>query len=222
MTCRLLCRKRWQCALSKGAVLNGSGRVVRGGSWINNPRNCRTTYRNRNDPDERNDNTGFRLVSLSCCLALPARSWSLILGIPAFTDAGSSVRGSPGAVPELSGLYPGSRIYVTGPCGAGRQRRQIRNPNTETRDRHSAAFGRSQRMYSHKGTKITKKSGVEMVSHLCGFVALCENQVFVFQGLVFLYIQNLRKNTRSEQVVVRRTTIQNGLRPGAGVSILGA
>jgi hypothetical protein len=32
---------------------------------------------------------------------------------------------------------------------------------------------------SHKATKITKKSAAETVSHLRGFVASCENQVFV-------------------------------------------
>jgi len=37
-------------------------RVVRGGSWINNPRNLRCANRNRNDPDNRNNNLGFRLV----------------------------------------------------------------------------------------------------------------------------------------------------------------
>jgi len=42
-----------------------------------------------------------------------------------------------------------------------------------------------------------------MSPRLCGFVALCESQVFVFQGLVFLSIQNLRKKTRLEQVVAR-------------------
>ncbi|MEF8732314.1 MAG: SUMF1/EgtB/PvdO family nonheme iron enzyme [Candidatus Accumulibacter meliphilus] len=39
-----------------------SGKVVRGGSW-NNPRNnARCAYRNRNDPDNRNNNIGFRVV----------------------------------------------------------------------------------------------------------------------------------------------------------------
>jgi len=66
-----------------------------------------------------------------------------------------------------------------------------------------AALGRNQRMSSHQGTKITK-SAAERVSHLCGFVALCESQVFVFQGLAFPPIRNLRKKTRLEQVVVRR------------------
>ena len=34
--------------------------------------------------------------------------------------------------------------------------------------------------YSHKGTKITKKSAADFVSYLRGLVAPCENQVFVF------------------------------------------
>ncbi|KPA18957.1 Sulphatase-modifying factor domain protein [Candidatus Magnetomorum sp. HK-1] len=37
-------------------------RVLRGGSWCNNARICRAAYRNRNTPDYRFDNAGFRLV----------------------------------------------------------------------------------------------------------------------------------------------------------------
>jgi hypothetical protein len=40
---------------------NGSNRVNRGGSWNNNARNCRSANRNRNNPDNRNNNLGFRL-----------------------------------------------------------------------------------------------------------------------------------------------------------------
>ena len=36
--------------------------VLRGGSWNNNPRNCRSAYRNNNAPDNRNNNIGFRVV----------------------------------------------------------------------------------------------------------------------------------------------------------------
>ncbi|HAJ59446.1 MAG TPA: hypothetical protein DCP31_09410 [Cyanobacteria bacterium UBA8543] len=36
--------------------------MLRGGSWNNNPRNCRCAYRNRNTPDNRNNNIGFRVV----------------------------------------------------------------------------------------------------------------------------------------------------------------
>ena len=37
-------------------------RVLRGGSWNNNRNNVRAAYRNRNNPDNRNRNNGFRVV----------------------------------------------------------------------------------------------------------------------------------------------------------------
>jgi hypothetical protein len=37
-------------------------RVLRGGSWNNNARNCRSARRNRNNPANRNHNLGFRLA----------------------------------------------------------------------------------------------------------------------------------------------------------------
>ena len=40
-------------------------RVLRGGSWNNNPDNCRAANRNRNTPDNRNNNNGFRVVVVS-------------------------------------------------------------------------------------------------------------------------------------------------------------
>ncbi len=39
--------------------------VVRGGSWNNNARNCRSAYRNNNQPDNRNNNVGVRVVVFS-------------------------------------------------------------------------------------------------------------------------------------------------------------
>lgn len=34
--------------------------MLRGGSWNNNPRNVRASNRNRNEPENRNNNIGFR------------------------------------------------------------------------------------------------------------------------------------------------------------------
>jgi Sulfatase-modifying factor enzyme 1 len=46
-----------------GPGSKGSDRVIRGGSWINNARNARSAYRNWNDPGNRNNNLGFRLLN---------------------------------------------------------------------------------------------------------------------------------------------------------------
>jgi hypothetical protein len=37
--------------------------VLRGGSWNNNRDNARCAYRNDNNPDNDNDNNGFRLAT---------------------------------------------------------------------------------------------------------------------------------------------------------------
>jgi len=58
-------------------------RVVRGGSWNNNQRNARCAYRNRNIPDNFNNNLGFRVVVVSIALDLGRQT-------PLFTDAGRS------------------------------------------------------------------------------------------------------------------------------------
>jgi hypothetical protein len=46
-------------------------RVLRGGSWYNNPNNCRSAFRNRNERDNRNNNIGCRV-----CFRLHGH-WSL-------------------------------------------------------------------------------------------------------------------------------------------------
>jgi len=53
----------------------GSNRVNRGGSWNNNARNCRSENRNRNSPDNRNNNLGFR-VSLAPSVMRLLVSWN--------------------------------------------------------------------------------------------------------------------------------------------------
>ena len=39
-----------------------SARVLRGGSWNNSQDNARSEYRNNNQPHNRNNNSGFRVV----------------------------------------------------------------------------------------------------------------------------------------------------------------
>tara|TARA_B100001964_G_scaffold244304_1_gene325226 strand:- start:819 stop:2009 length:1191 start_codon:yes stop_codon:yes gene_type:complete len=46
-------------AFTRGA---GKKKVLRGGSWNNKPKNLRATNRNRNKPDKRNNNNGFRIA----------------------------------------------------------------------------------------------------------------------------------------------------------------
>ncbi|MCY4150325.1 MAG: hypothetical protein OXD44_11075 [Gammaproteobacteria bacterium] len=41
--------------------------MLRGGSWNNNPRNLRSANRNRNRPDNRNNNNGFRVARTLKC-----------------------------------------------------------------------------------------------------------------------------------------------------------
>ncbi|MBN8515425.1 MAG: SUMF1/EgtB/PvdO family nonheme iron enzyme [Candidatus Accumulibacter sp.] len=48
-------------------------RVLRGGSWNNNPRNCRAANRNNNTPDNRNNNIGFRVCRGAHIVIIPAR-----------------------------------------------------------------------------------------------------------------------------------------------------
>lgn len=45
------------------AWAKGTDRVYRGGSWDNDARNCRSAYRNRRHPDDRNSNLGLRLAA---------------------------------------------------------------------------------------------------------------------------------------------------------------
>ncbi|WP_229425770.1 SUMF1/EgtB/PvdO family nonheme iron enzyme [Lusitaniella coriacea] len=43
---------------------------MRGGSWNNNPRNCRSANRNRNNPGNRNNNIGFRVACVAASTLL--------------------------------------------------------------------------------------------------------------------------------------------------------
>jgi len=60
------CRLKWDIGsfcIPKGPHVLRKRRVLRGGSWNNNPANLRAANRNRNTPDNRNNNIGFRVSS---------------------------------------------------------------------------------------------------------------------------------------------------------------
>jgi hypothetical protein len=89
--------------------------LLRGGSWNNNPRNCRSAYRNHNQPDNANNNVGFRVV----CLPQHPSPSEPLEGIPAGAPEGSRpapvigrfrrlIRTAPGGAPPAHGLAIGA------------------------------------------------------------------------------------------------------------------
>ena len=116
-----------------------TGRVaqlLRGGSWNNNPRNCRSACRNHNQPDNANNNVGFRVV----CLPQHPSSTDPPQGIAAGDQEGSRpapvisdpdspglpracrrlIRTAPGGAPPAHGLAigSGSAPFFSLPCTA--------------------------------------------------------------------------------------------------------
>jgi len=83
----------WASPMQRIYPENGwAAQLLRGGSWNNNPRNCRLAYRNHNQPDNANANTipGFRVV----CLPQHPSPSEPPEGIPAGAPEGSKTRGS--------------------------------------------------------------------------------------------------------------------------------
>ena len=87
-------------------------RVLRGGSWNNNARNTRTANRNRNTPDNRDNNNGFRVVSSGV-------STSRVAGIarPSWPEPAGSriVRACRSAVHRAAPSRRVRHSYPTGP-----------------------------------------------------------------------------------------------------------
>ena len=59
-----------------GAPGDGVNRVNRGGSWNNDPRNCRSANRDGNEPGNRDDNLGFRVALAPAQGQGGCRSWT--------------------------------------------------------------------------------------------------------------------------------------------------
>ncbi|MEB3334456.1 MAG: hypothetical protein VKP70_05680 [Cyanobacteriota bacterium] len=73
--------------------------MLRGGSWFNEPHNCRSAYRNSNHPANHNNNVGFRV----CCLP-PAPFIARAVG---WESSGRAPRG-PDPLPRSPPAGPGS------------------------------------------------------------------------------------------------------------------
>jgi hypothetical protein len=95
--------------VSTGGAPCDDPRVWRGGFWNNNRDNARATYRNHNDPHNRNDNVGLRVVR-SSHIVIP-----LLTAQPGLYDVAWLLRACPpallarGTLPELAadhGLRP--------------------------------------------------------------------------------------------------------------------
>ncbi|MEW6078706.1 MAG: SUMF1/EgtB/PvdO family nonheme iron enzyme [Thermodesulfobacteriota bacterium] len=93
--------------------------VLRGGSWNNNDRNCRSANRNRNQPDNRNNNNGFRVVlhfpgpcgppgidGFMDPSSVAVKVLALLLRHPVFKAAGQIRTARPGGTGILRGERP--------------------------------------------------------------------------------------------------------------------
>ena len=85
----------------------GENRVLRGGSWINNGRNCRSANRNRNEPGNRNHNIGFRLSPARHVKGIDMTDQIIILFYPGGSVPGRiSEKQGPRCVSRVSGCRP--------------------------------------------------------------------------------------------------------------------
>ncbi|MCW6037141.1 hypothetical protein K4A83_12800 [Spirulina subsalsa FACHB-351] len=63
-------------------MVSAAGDPVRGGSWNNNPINCRSANRNHNQRDNINNNLGFRVCLVGAALfPIRVERWELLKGI---------------------------------------------------------------------------------------------------------------------------------------------
>jgi hypothetical protein len=95
-------------------------RVVRGGAWNNTIDNCRASYRNRNTPDNRNNNLGFRLVASGHIPGAHGRRCGLVTAGPPSSGCRNGAGRSRLLGQAAAAVQPGGRIP---PRAASRGRR---------------------------------------------------------------------------------------------------
>ena len=117
-TAKVCAERCWVRYASRGRRIGRCARrVVRGGGWNNEPENVRSANRNRNAPDEANNNLGFRL----------ARTPALVAGASGVTDplgVPAGAHGPPSGAPQGRGCR--RDLQGTPAPGAGRHRRTSR------------------------------------------------------------------------------------------------
>ena len=103
---RQKCRRPLPNSAQWRKILAGAAEMLtkyplRGGGWNNPPENLQSTIRNRNEPDNRNDDIGFRVAvspaNTPARTAVQATSWRFGAenhGLPALVEEASNVRAS--------------------------------------------------------------------------------------------------------------------------------
>ena len=66
-----------------------------GGSWNNNPNNCRSAYRNNNSRENRNNNIGFRVVCVAPSTLLIGRHKAFLARVGRWESVERAERKSP-------------------------------------------------------------------------------------------------------------------------------
>ena len=92
--CEVLAFPFGRVTKASGERPEATNRVIRGGSWNDESVNCRAAYRNRNEPQNLNDNLGFRVAAAPCARGGCPAGWNRPLSSPAWAGK-ISTRGRP-------------------------------------------------------------------------------------------------------------------------------
>jgi formylglycine-generating enzyme required for sulfatase activity len=129
----------------------GQAEKLRGGSWINNPNNCRSACRNRNNTDNHNNNYGFRVVYSRASTLQFVR-----------TDECNDSLGVPRRVQPCSGDAPISKDFNIGGCGI---QRSIRGRSLG-KLRPNSALPHLPRLLANSMPESTESLLIDRTSHI--------------------------------------------------------
>ena len=92
------------CQILLAGLAENDARVLRGGAFNNNERNVRCAYRNRNNPNNEWNNSGFRVVVVSPMLLWRVFRFNLL---PQAGNAGHSRMTAEAEIREIARSSPG-------------------------------------------------------------------------------------------------------------------